>query len=65
MRGESLVLPLKMIFQAALNDGVFPDDWKKGNIVPIHKKDLKTMLINYRPVSFLTIFAKSNIHVHV
>ena len=24
--GESLALPLKMIFEAALNDGVFPDD---------------------------------------
>ena len=48
-----------MIFEAALNDGgVFPDDWKKGNIVPIHKKDLKTMLINYRPISLLPIFAK-------
>ena len=42
---ESLALPLKMIFEAALNDGVFPDDWKKGNIVPVHEKDLKTMLI--------------------
>ena len=58
MCGESLALPLKMIFEAALNDGVFPDDWKKGNIVPVHKKDLKTMLINYRPISLLPIFAK-------
>ena len=58
MCGESLALPLKMIFEAALNDGVFPDDWKKGNIVPVHKKDLKTMLINYHPISLLPIFAK-------
>ena len=58
MCGESLALPLKMIFEVALNDGVFPDDWKKGNIVPVHKKDLKTMLINYRPISLLPIFAK-------
>ena len=43
--GESLVLTLKMIFEVALNDGAFPDDWRKGNIVPVHKKDLKTMLI--------------------
>ena len=40
MCGESLVLPLKIIFEAALNDDVFPDDWKKGNIVPVYKKDL-------------------------
>ena len=54
MCGESLGLPL--IFEATLNDGVFPDDWKKSNIVPVHKKDLKTLLINYRPVSLLPIF---------
>ena len=58
MCGESLALPLKMIFETALNDGVFPVDWKKGNIVPVHKKDLKTVLINYRPISSLPIFAK-------
>ena len=45
MCGESLALPLKMIFVAALNDVVFPDDWKKGNIAPVHKKDLLIMLI--------------------
>ena len=35
--GESLALPLKMIFEPVLNDGVFPDDCKKCNIVPVHK----------------------------
>ena len=56
--GESLALPLKMIFEAALNGGVFPNVWKKGNIVPVHKKDLKAMLINYRPIGLNPIFAK-------
>ena len=65
MCSESLVLLLK-IFEAALNDGVFPDDCKKGNIVRVHK-DLKTMLINCRPISLLPIFAKifENSHVNV
>ena len=58
MCGELLVLPLKLIFKADLNDGVFPDDWKKGNIESVHKKDLKNMLINNRPISLLQIFAK-------
>ena len=58
MCGDSLALPLKIIFEAALNNGVFPDDWKKSNIITVHKKDLKTMLINYRPISLLPIFAK-------
>ena len=59
MCGESMTLkPLKMIFEEALNDGLFPDDWKKGNIVLVHKNNLKTMLINYCPISLLPIFAK-------
>ena len=59
MCGDTLAFPLKMIFEAVLNDGVFPNDWKNGNIVPVHKKDLKAMLINYRPISLLLIFAKT------
>ena len=36
--GNSICLPLEMIFKLALLTGVFPSEWKKGNIVPIHKK---------------------------
>ena len=56
--GKLLALPLEMIFEAALNNGAFLNDWEKGNIVPVHKKDLKTVLINYLPISLLPIFAK-------
>ena len=31
-------------------ESVFPSQWKKGNIVPIHKKGDKQMFQNYRPV---------------
>lgn len=55
--GELLTLPLKMIFEAVVNYGVFPDDCMKGNIAPVHKQDFKTMLINDRSVSLLPIFA--------
>ena len=29
---------LKNAFSQCLKTGVFPSEWKKGNIVPIHKK---------------------------
>lgn len=31
-----------MKFEAAFNNGVFPDDWKK---VPLKKKDLKYAIV--------------------
>ena len=32
--------------------------WKRGNIVPVHKKGNKDLINNYRPVSLLPIFSK-------
>ena len=56
--GDSIVLPLKLIFRSALNSGVFPSNWKKGNVTPVHKKGSKQILTNYRPISLLPIFGK-------
>ena len=41
-----------------INEGVFPDDWKKSNVVPIHEKESKILIKNYRPISLLPIFSK-------
>ena len=56
--GPSIYKPLEIIFNQCLETGVFPSEWKKGNIVPIHKKGDKQMLQNYRPVSLLPICGK-------
>ena len=36
----------------------FPSEWKKANVVPVHKKGNKQTLENYRPVSLLPICSK-------
>ena len=40
--GKTIAIPLKMMFQSMLDEGVFPDDWKKSNVVQSTKETLKT-----------------------
>ena len=56
--GEVICRPLNIIFKTCLNTGKFPSEWKKGNVVPIHKNDDKQNVKNYRPVPLLPIFVK-------
>ena len=39
--GESTTFALKLIFKSMINDDLFPDDWKKSHVFPIHKKRVK------------------------
>ena len=55
---ESITIPFKIIFEESLKCGVFPEIWKKVNVVPVHKKEDKTLVKNYRPISLLPIFSK-------
>ena len=42
--GKSIALPLKLLFKTILEEGTFPEDWKKSNVVPIHKKESKNLI---------------------
>ena len=55
---NSTCMPLELIFNDCLANGIFSFDWKKGNIVPVHKKNDKQCLNNYRPISLLPICSK-------
>ena len=39
--GKSIVKPLKYLFESSLTAGIFPEDWKKGNIISVYKKESK------------------------
>ena len=54
----SICKPLEIIFSRCLVTGTFPNDWKKGNVVPVFKKGDKEILKNYRPISLLPVCDK-------
>ena len=50
--------PLSIIYKNCLQQGVFPDEWKQGNIIPVRTKKYKQIVDNYRPLSLLPISSK-------
>ena len=58
IRGASIYKPLEIIFRQVPLTGVFLSEWKKGNIVSVHKKSDKQNIKNYSPVSLPPICAK-------
>ena len=56
--GSSVCRPLQIIYKSCLDKGKFPQEWKKANVVPVHKKNDKQLVKNYRPISLLPICGK-------
>ena len=55
-----IACPLRHVINLSLIQGIVPDDLKSARVVPIFKKNDKTAVGNYRPVSILSII--SNFH---
>lgn len=53
-----LSLPLSLIFNKSLSQGVFPSIWKTAHVIPIYKSGNKNLCENYRPISILNSLAK-------
>ena len=51
--GTSIIKPLSLLFGNCLR--VFTNNWKKQNVIPVHKKENKQKISNYCPVSLLPI----------
>lgn len=55
---KNLSFPLSLIFNKSLNTGIFPEQLKTALVTPIHKKDSRSAVTNYRPVCLLNVFSK-------
>ena len=55
---KSLLEPLIILFKNSTKSSHYPDIWKRSNIIPVHKKNDKQLVINYPPISLLPIFGK-------
>lgn len=54
----TLVLPVTLIFNKSLTEGVFPHAWKISRVTPILKSGNPTDVANYRPISGLPFLGK-------
>ena len=56
--GDLICRHLSIIFKTCLRTGIFPLEWKKANIVPIHKKSDKQTVITTVPFLFYRFVVK-------
>ena len=54
----SLAYPLSQLYNLSFKTGIIPDQWKSANIVPVFKKDDKSNVENYRPISLTCLTMK-------
>ena len=55
---KELSVPLAAILPKSIADAKIPLEWKKANVVPIHKKSDRSKVDNYRPVSLTSLVCK-------
>ena len=48
-----------ILFNNSVINECLPNEWKKVNVIPVHKKGDKQVINNYRPVSLLPICSKT------
>ena len=53
-----MIEPITILIDRSINASTFPSLWKKANVVPIFKKDNRSIVSNYRPIFLLACTSK-------
>ena len=53
-----LLLPLSIIFNNSMVNGVFPNSMKAADVIPLFKSGKRNLSTNYRPISLLLTLSK-------
>ena len=56
--GDSVILPLRIIFNNILSTAIYPDIWELANATALLKKGDKQLIKHYRPISLLPVCGK-------
>ena len=62
---EEIADYLTNLFNASLETGELPSDWKHAEIIPLYKKDDRLKPSNYRPISLTSLICKMLEHIIV
>ena len=58
LASAELLPSITHIVNLSIKQKVFPEKWKRAKVVPLHKKEDKTVPKNYRPVALLSVLSK-------
>ena len=53
-----LCLPISIMFNSSLQEGILPHEWLKSIVIPIYKKSVRCDPLNYRPISLTSSTCK-------
>ena len=56
--GEEIAMPLSILINMSISEGIVPDELKIAKIIPVHKSNAKDDISNYRPISLLPSISK-------
>ena len=56
---EFIASPLSYLFTTSMSTAILPKDWVTANVVPVFKRDDKSIVKNYHPISLTSLVVRT------